>query len=128
MVLHMEIGGGDFVVPERTARKLEKAVAGMAMEVVMMVLVGQLVKGPQGRVIDLSHQPLFGQPLQVAIDRSLIEGLHDPASVLEDLLDAQRSALLANNLFDGCFLNRPSLHLLNLGFQYTRTGLLLQIN
>jgi hypothetical protein len=128
MVFHQELGGCDVLVPEHATWKLEKTVAGMAMEMVMMALVGQFVKGSQGRVVDLPDHTLSGQPLQIAIDRGLIEGLHNPSAVLKNILDAQRLALLANNLFDGGFLNRSSLRLFHLGFKYIPTRHLLQIN
>lgn len=111
MVFHNESFRGGLLFLQGASRQFINPIARMAMKVVVVGLVGEFIKGPEGRMADLPEPAAFHEQFQVSVDRCLVEGFHHSAAVGQNIFNAQGSVLLLEDLFDGAALRRFSLHL-----------------
>jgi hypothetical protein len=78
-------------LPQGTTRNLEETIAGMAMEVVVMSLVGPFIENAKLRVVNGFQPPGFNQGFEVSINRCLVERPHLFPAYLKDFVDPQGS-------------------------------------
>jgi hypothetical protein len=79
------------LLPQGATRNLEETIAGMAMEVVVMPLVGPFMENAQLRVVNGFQPPGLNQRFEVSINRRLVERPHPFPAYLKHFLDPQRS-------------------------------------
>jgi len=89
--LDHKAGKSGLLLPQSATRNLEKMIAGMTMEVVVMPLFGPFIENAQLRVVNGFQPAGFNQGFEVSINRCLVERPHLSSANLMDFLDSQGS-------------------------------------
>jgi hypothetical protein len=98
------------LLSQGATRNLEKTIASMAMEVVVMSLLGPFIENAELRVVNGFQPPGLNQGFEVSINRCLVERPHLFPAYQKDFVDPQGSRFRQKSLLDRILLNRLSFH------------------
>lgn len=110
VALGQEPRGGEVREVAGAVFDLEHPVAVAAVEVVVVVLAGQLVAGGGARQLDRVKAPFIEEATNRAVDRGDAEPWGGRAGGVEDLLGGQRASGGLEGALNGLPLLRLSLH------------------